>query len=137
VPKPPCARCGAKQSHSIHIRALGMAGNHPYEDGSRAGLSPIGEARERFNASERGREYNAVTRALAAGEVACQIQSPVCTGLAEHQDEALTRGRAGGLAAALRDGPEPSLACDACNTYLAENLVWASEHGFARLKAKR
>jgi hypothetical protein len=128
--------CGAKKSHSIHVLALGREGAHQYQDGTRAGLSPIGKARERFNESERGKAYNEVTRALRAGETACQIQSPVCTGIAQHQDEALPRGRAGGIAASLRDGPAPYLACDACNAYLAENLTWAAEHGFARLKAK-
>lgn len=126
--------CGAKKNHPVHIKALRLEGAHDYMDPSRAGLSPIGAARERFNASPEGRAYNAVTRALADGETACQIQSPVCTGIAQHQDEQLPRGRAGGIAAALRDGPAPYLCCDPCNSYVAENIVWATENGFARLK---
>lgn len=125
--------CGStKKTAPVHSKHHPQ--HHEYLDGSKAGLSPIGKARERFNASERGKEYNRVTRALKAGETACQIQSPVCTGIAQHQDEALPRGRAGGLPAALRDGPAPYLACDRCNTFVAENLTWAAEHGFARLK---
>ncbi len=130
-----CAVCGKPRDfEGIHSRHT--PGFHPFADSSRAGLSPIGKARERFNESERGREYARVNRELAKGETPCQIQSPVCTGIAQHQDEALPRGRAGGLPAALRDGPAPYLACDPCNGYCAENLVWASEHGFARLKPK-
>lgn len=128
--------CGStKKTAPVHSRHHPQY--HQYLDASKAGLSPIGKARERFNESEAGKAYNAVTRALKAGETACQIQSPECTGIAQHQDEALPRGRAGGIAAALRDGPAPSLACDACNSYLAQNLVWAAEHGHARLKAPR
>ncbi len=135
----PCTDCPPmrkqKLTASIHGKQAIFEGwGHEYQDGSRGGMSPIGRARERFNASPEGRAYNAVTASLAAGEVACQVQSPVCTGLAQHQDEALPRGRAGGIAAALRDGPTPTLSCDPCNSFLAENLVWAAENGFARLK---
>ena len=125
--------CGStKKTAPVHSRHHPQY--HEYLDGSKPGISSIGKARERFNASERGKEYNAVTRALKSGEVACQIQSPVCTGIAQHQDEALPRGRAGGIAASLRDGPAPAPCCDRCNSYVAENAVWAHENGWARLK---
>ena len=68
--------------------------------------------------------------AIGDGTEPCQIVSPVCTGYAEHLHEILTRGRAGGLEAALRDGPPPVVACDACNGYVGENPVWAAENGW-------
>ena len=129
-------RCDAPRNHSVHVLALALPGAHPFLDSSKAGLSPIGQARERFNESERGQEYARVNRELRRGETPCQIQSPVCTGIAQGQDEALPRGRAGGLAASLRDGPSPTVCCHACNSYVAENLTWAAEHGFARLKPR-
>lgn len=126
--------CGCPRNHGVHIKALNLPGYHQWRDPSRAGLDPIGAGRRRFNESPEGRAYNAVTASLRSGEVACQVQSPVCTGIAQHQDEALPRGRAGGIAAALRDGPEPTLCCDPCNAWLPQNLVWAAENGFARFK---
>jgi phage tail tape-measure protein len=37
---------------------------------------------------------------------------------------------AGGLEAALRDGPPPIPCCDRCNSYISENPVWAAENGW-------
>lgn len=68
--------------------------------------------------------------AVGDGHEPCQIQSPVCTGYVEHLHEPLTRGKAGGLEAALRDGPPPIPCCDPCNGYVSENQVWARERGF-------
>jgi len=121
----PCSVCGAKRGHSTHVRAVAGAQYHPYQDASAPGLKPMSEGMRAFR-EESG--YNAAARA-ARGQ-ACQIVSPVCTGTAEHLHEPLPRGRAGGLAAALRDGPEPIPACDACNGYVSENQVWAREKGF-------
>ena len=69
-------------------------------------------------------------KAVGDGHEPCQIQSPLCTGYVEHLHEPLTRGKAGGLEASLRDGPKPIPACDACNGYVSENQVWAHERGF-------
>ncbi len=65
--------------------------------------------------------------AKAAQGQPCQVLSPVCTGRAEHLHEPLSRGRAGGLKASLRDGPAPLPCCDACNGYISEHPVWARE----------
>ena len=81
----------------------------------------------RFQQSEAGKRYERMkqeTRGLP-----CQIVSPVCTGASEHLHEPLTRGRAGGIEAALRDGPAPTECCDACNSYVSEHPVWARERG--------
>lgn len=127
-PKVECARegCGKPQHHAVHSPS---EWEHDFEDPRRSGLQPVGKAKQRFDRSPAGRTYNARTRELAKGETACQILSPVCTGIAQHQHEALTRGRAGGIAAALRDGPKPISCCDSCNGYASENPVWARERG--------
>lgn len=67
--------------------------------------------------------------AVGDGTEPCQIQSPACTGYVEHLHEVFSRGRAGGLEAALRDGAVVPC-CDACNGYVSENPVWAREKGW-------
>ena len=126
-PKVECAVCGKPQHHAVHSPT---EWDHDFQDSRRAGLQGVGKAKERFNRSPVGREYNARTAALKDGQTPCQIQSPVCTGVAEHQHEVLTRGRAGGIAAALRDGPPTVYACDPCNGYVSENVIWARERGY-------
>jgi hypothetical protein len=84
----------------------------------------------RFNASPEGMEYRSHVRELAKGEVACQIQAPGCTRVAEHIHESATRGKSGGLDAAIRKGTLLFDACDSCNSYCSENQVWAMERGF-------
>ena len=68
--------------------------------------------------------------AVGDGHQPCLIQSPVCTGFVEHLHEPLTRARAGGLAAALLNGPEPIPCCDLCNEFCSRNPTWAYERGF-------
>ena len=84
----------------------------------------------RFNQSEAGKEYRARVRELGKGETYCQIESPVCTGIAHHLHEDKTRGKSGGIDAAIRKGTRFFDACDPCNAYVSENQVWARERGF-------
>lgn len=128
-PKKACAQCGMVKNNSVHLY------DHDFSDPRPAGISPVGQrdrpgAGQRFIASEEGKEYRA--KAKAARGQPCQIVSPVCTGYAEHLHEPLSRGRAGGIAAALRDGPEPIPCCDACNGWVSEHPVWARERGLLR-----
>lgn len=117
-----CAVCEGKKIAGIHSR------HHPefheYQDSTDPGLKPMSAGMRAFR-KESG--YDAMVKA-AKGQP-CQIVSPVCTGTAEHIHEILSRGRAGGLKAALRDG-ETVPACDACNGYVSENPVWAREQGW-------
>lgn len=120
----PCFVCDGKRAHPIHVKAVGMAGYHPYQDSSAPGLKPLSEGMRNYR-QESG--YDAAVR--EAKGTPCQIVSPVCSGTAEHLHEPLSRGRAGGLKAAVRGGGTvPS--CDNCNGYIAENPVWAKEHGW-------
>lgn len=120
-----CAVCGAKRNHSSHLRAVAGAAYHAYQDASAPGLQPMSEGMRNFR-----RESGYDAAAKEAKGQPCQVLSPVCTGRAEHLHEPLSRGRAGGLKAALRDGPQPIPCCDACNDYIAGNPVWATERGF-------
>lgn len=122
MPKKVCLQCGERQHHSIHTA------DHAFVKAAYQGLRPVGEITERFNRSEGGKEYR--KQAKQARGKRCLIQSPVCTGSAEHLHEPLSRGRAGGIAAALRDGPPPIPSCDACNGYVSDHPQWGREHGW-------
>lgn len=132
MPGATCAQCGARKSHPIHLRALGMEGQHDFLDARRPGLQPMSAGMRAFREQS---GYNDAAKA-AQGQP-CQVVSPVCTGRAEHLHEPLPRGRAGGLKASLRDGPAPIPCCDACNGWIMENQTWARERGFLVRPSKR
>lgn len=116
-----CAECQQIKNHSCHTY------EHDFVDPRPIGISPVGRRMQRFQASPEGQEYERTKRETRGQP--CQIVSPVCTGYAEHLHEPLSRGRAGGIEAALRDGPRPLPACDRCNEYVSEHPVWAREKG--------
>lgn len=118
----PCIVCDGKKTAGIHSRHHPQF--HKYLDDTTPGVKPMSEGMRNFR-QESG--YDAAVR-VAKGRP-CQIVSPVCTGQAEHLHEALTRAKAGGLKAAVANGPVFD-SCDACNSYIQENQVWAMEHGF-------
>ena len=62
----------------------------------------------------------AVRAAVGDGNEPCQARTPVCTGRVEGIHEVLPRGRAGGLKAALRDGPTIDC-CHRCNEWISEH----------------
>lgn len=119
-----CGSCGEIKNHSVHTY------DHDFQDPRPVGISPVGKRMQRFNASDAGKEYRAHSRELSKGETVCQIQSPVCIGTAQHIHEDKTRGKSGGLDAAIRKGTRLWDACDPCNSYVSENQVWAREKGF-------
>ncbi len=119
----PCAVCEASKSASVHSRW--HPSFHAYEDSTRAGLQPMSRGMRAFRKESGYDEAKAAARGTP-----CQILSPVCEGVAEDLHEPLARGRAGGLKAALRDGPAPIPACRPCNEYVMENQVWARERNF-------
>lgn len=116
-----CGQCDGVKNHPDHTY------DHDFVDPRPVGMNPIGKRAQRFQASDAGKQYEQAKRETK-GEP-CQIVSPVCTGYVEHLHEPLSRGRAGGIAAALRDGPPPIPCCDACNGYVSEHPVWAREKG--------
>ena len=63
--------------------------------------------------------YQPLKDDLLGGE--CEAKIPdVCTGTSEHLHEILSRGRAGGLEAAIRDSDVLAV-CDRCNGWISEN----------------
>lgn len=119
-----CKVCGEINHNSIHTT------DHDFVDPRPVGMSPVGKRMQRFNSSPEGKEYRAHVKELGEGETACQINSPVCQGIARHIHEDKTRGKSGGIDAAIRKGTQLIDACDPCNGYCSENQVWAREHGF-------
>lgn len=121
--------CGQIKNHTSHG---GSGYTHdwlkPEVRKERAPMSPIGAATERFNASEDGIEYRA--RVIAERGAPCPVRAPGCTGKVEHLHEKLSRGRAGGIQAAVRDGPPPVGMCDNCNDHISRYPRWAKENGW-------
>ena len=134
IEKRVCVDCGKRKNHSIHMS------DHRYVDPRQPGLNPIGAGRTRFSTSEAGKQYEATKREnrgrpcemrnilgeAAWFEAGMQL---ICAKVGEHLHEILPRGRAGGIAAALRDGPEPVWLCDNCNSHVSAHPKWAKEHG--------
>lgn len=112
------------KSADVHSRHYRGADGHPFVLDAEPGLKPMNEGVRNWRQQS---GYN--DAAKAARGKRCQIQSPVCTGTAEHLHEPLSRGRAGGLRRAVEIGGTVD-ACDPCNGYVMENQVWAYEHGF-------
>ena len=71
--------------------------------------------------------YAPLRDSLVGGK--CEAAIPgVCTGTSEHLHEILSRGRAGGLEAALRKGSVIPV-CDRCNGWISENPLKAKSLG--------
>lgn len=117
-----CYRCEGKRAADIH--SVRHPEYHPYVLKGEPGLQPMSEGMRNWR-KESG--YDAAVKAAKGSP--CQVVSPVCTGFAEHLHEPLTRGRSGGLRAAVEQGGTID-SCDPCNGYIGENPVWAAEHGF-------
>ena len=82
----------------------------------RTRMKPRSKKRAAYMVGRRER----VAAAVGDGSRRCTIRAPGCTGYVEGIHEVLSRGRAGGLEAAERDG-ETLDCCHACNE-------WASQH---------
>lgn len=137
-PKKACAQCGMVKNNSVHLYG------HDFVDPRPAGISPVGQrerpgAGQRFKMSDEGKWYEATKQAnqgkpcemrdflgeAAWFEAGMQL---ICSKVGEHLHEILSRGRAGGIAAALRDGPRPLWLCDSCNSHVSTHPAWAKEH---------
>lgn len=126
-----CGYEGCDRIKSAPVHVFGLLGyEHDFVDTRPMGMNPIGKRMQRFNASPEGQEYRAHARELTKGETPCQIKAPGCTKVAQHIHEASTRGKSGGLDAALRKGTLLFDACDSCNSYCSNNQVWAEARGF-------
>ena len=104
---------------------------------ARAPLNPRSEKRERYYADHR---VPAVKNAVGDGRRPCGLlheldgtlreitPSPVCTGWVEGIHEVASRGRFGGLKAALKAGPTIDC-CHACNRWWSEHSKEAEAAG--------
>ena len=129
--KPRCEEPGCGRITSAPCHIVGHPDyEHDYLETKHPGLNPVGRRARRWQASEEGKAYRAHTEELRKGETPCQINSPVCIGVAQHIHEDKARGKTGGIEAAIRKGATLWDACDPCNEYCSENQVWARERGF-------
>lgn len=116
------ALCEGARTSGVHSRH--HPEYHEYWKDKPVGLQPMSDGMRAFRKAS---GYDAAVKD-AKGKP-CQVVSPVCTGRAEHLHEPLSRGKAGGLKAALRDGPAPIPCCDACNSWVMEHQDWAMQRG--------
>ena len=124
----PCESCGASKNHAAHSKWHQQY--HEYVS-PRVGWQDKPRSKLASRSARQQAVYDdgyAEAAAEARGEP-CQVVSPVCVGTAMDLHEPLARGRAGGLKAALRDGPPPITACRPCNSYIMDHQVWARERG--------
>lgn len=121
--------CGQNKNGDRH----GIDGDHFYVAPPRDGfgskgsrLNPRSAKTERYYEEVR---RPAVAEAVGDGRRPCQIRAPGCTGYGTTLHEPASRGRFGGLRAAVEAGGTV-LACPSCNRYVSEHPVWAAEHMF-------
>ena len=128
-----CAACGAKKSHSVHLKALSLPGSHPYLDASRAGLKPVSEGRQAYQQSAAHREAYAVAAAEGGACLAGLAGAPgACFGtMTPHH--VLAVSAAGSLEVAERYPVIPL--CLYHNDAIEGDhrmRVWARSHTFVR-----
>lgn len=124
--------CSLSKNALVHSRHYQEADAHDFMDPRKPGLKPMSERMAEFREAS---GYNAAVKA-ARGKP-CAVGFDGCMGIAQHLHEPLSRAQAGGLKAALRDGPPPLPCCDYCNEAIEQTVngrAWALAHGF---KVKR
>ena len=97
-----CGTCGAKRNALVHSR-----GECTYVDASKAGLSPIGKAREAYQKSEAHKRAYSDAREADNSGGQCLAHLAGAPGECSYDrvpHHVLGRGVAGGLEAAERDG---------------------------------
>ena len=121
----PCYDCEGKRTAGVHSKH--HPEYHPYRDSTEPGLKHVSAGMSEF------RRTSGYDKAVKAAEGSpCQVQSPECTGTAEHLHEIKSRGRHGGLRGAYRGPEDGTPCCDACNAYIGQNPVWAAEQGWLK-----
>lgn len=129
-----CAQCDGKKASGIHLSVHPQY--HAFQDGSQAGISPIGKDREAYlrQSKYRARSKDAQTKPcgfFAAGAPEPPRMFGECNGDAEGVHHTMPRSRAGGLEAAERYPKVP--ACNAHNTAATQDadlMAWATTHTF-------
>lgn len=129
----PCTVPGCGQSQ--HGRAHeGFEADHEYSPTAppkfgqkpRQALPPRSEARQRYYTDVR---IPAVRAAVGNGKKPCPVKAPGCTGVGTDLHERASRGRFGGLPAAV-EADAPILVCRSCNGYISQHSIWARENGW-------
>ncbi len=126
MPEKRCATCGAKRSHSAHLRAVAGANYHEYADASQAGLKAITDARAAYQASQTHKDaYAPVRGAVCAFEAAGAPGDCYGPNTPHHT---FPVGRAGNRQRAERVAPVVP-ACARHNTFASQDgIEWAESH---------
>lgn len=129
-PKVSCTDCGMVKNAGIHG---GTAWEHdfnpPHTPGfgsQRKPLNPRSEKRETFY---RETYIPAVIEAVGDGKRPCPVKAEGCTGYVQALHERASRGRFGGLPAAVEAGGTVGM-CNPCNGYISAHPIWARENGW-------
>lgn len=115
-------------------RHEGQDADHEYEGPAKAGfgqkprpaLAPRSEKRQTFY---RETYVPAVREAVGDGKRPCPVKAEGCTGFVEALHERASRGRFGGLPAAVEAGGTVGM-CSSCNGYISTHPIWARENGW-------
>jgi len=127
-----CGNCGAKRNALVHTR-----GDHAYVNGSKAGLSPIGRAREAYLASDEHRIAYADARDADVSAGKCLAHLAGAPGECSYDrvpHHIAGRGAFGGQEASERDYPVV-MVCSLFNSEVESNPLtrrWAERNTFAR-----
>lgn len=131
-PKDGCADCGKTKNHSWHNANSGdwrhdfIRSRPRFGEGPRTPLRGRSEAMAAFYEDVRVPD---VVAAIGNGTNVCQMGTPACTGFCEGLHEIETRGRAGGIRAAHREG-NLIPACHPCNRWASEHPIEAVKRGW-------
>jgi hypothetical protein len=132
-------RCGAGRNHPIHVRALGLPGNHdwstckvPPEPKKPKAIPSRSEKMQTFYTEQR---IPLVQLVLARAGYRCEVLSPYHERESDFNPvdvhEIATRGREGGIMAEGVNTPENCVAaCRRCHDAISNDPDWAEEHGF-------
>ena len=128
--------CGLLKAAAPHV-GYGE-GTHDYKPPAREGFGahPRPLRARSAKTEDYYREERRPAVAAAVGKP-CEVKSPVCTGKAQGLHEPATRGRFGGLRAAVEEGGTVP-ACHSCNNWLSQTVEgqrWGRERGL--LKSNR
>lgn len=124
-----CQDCDRIRSAPIHLD--GHEWNPPPKAGfgsQRKPLNPRSERMTRYYADVR---VPAVLEAIGDGRRPCTMRTPDCTGWVETLHEPATRGRFGGLQAAVAAGGEMPC-CHPCNFWVKKHPIRAREMGLLK-----
>lgn len=134
-------RCGAAKGHAIHIKALGLPGNHSWESckipKEPKAPKPIAKRSDKMQDFYETERIPLVLAVLARAGYRCEVLSPYHERESDFNPvdvhEIATRGREGGIMAPGVNTEENCIvACRRCHEAIGNDPDWAESKGFLR-----